>query len=487
MVVGLKCLKVHQPLFKFAYPVGGLMSKSFLCCVILFAVSFLSGCNMPVSYAWFCDPAYLAKKQQVAAVQSKAEKANWKIAERRERLRRGHGPYDKKAVDQDRSDRFVKKPSHHLKTTYLPTEKRKAKVVKVNHRQRVERQKRSQLKRRKLSALDGSISPEDGTLEAADKSREEKVENKLNDASPRLTLLRKVEEIQRPQSVTFDKKRLRFYVSRHGAKSADKKGAISLLARDGSLTDVNWVTGLGQPRGMAVVGDFLFVADGSSLVKIDIGKAVVVETYEIDGTFFFNDVAASSDGDVFVTDPLMNSIYKLRHSANENGVGREKNSLRVWLQSARLSGPNSLFVEGDQMFVGSIGLNKRDEVKGAAQVDDNAKDQPIGGLFKVDLNSKKIARLSQVSLPQLSSVVPDGEGSIYATTSGKANLLRFSISSGKLLESIDVARQFQLKSASSLGDIQYFSQSKEFWVPVKDNGHLLVFVRSDAVLLSEER
>lgn len=288
-----------------------------------------------------------------------------------------------------------------------------------------------------------------------------------------LTLLRSVMKVAHPQSIIFDKKRLRFYVSRLGEKAADKKGAIALLARDGGLINKAYVKGLNQPRGLAIIGEYLYVADGRSLVQIDVDSAKVINRFEDKDAFYFNDVVASNSGEVFVTDPLTNSINKL----TKNG------KFELFLQDPKLSGPNSLAIEGDDLYVGSMGLKSGDPKKPGEVL--KAASANEGGLFKISLSTKEISKISNEALPQISSIGLDQEGHLYAVGAGASELLKFTLSDGRLAERIDVQKLFKLSDTQGLGDFHYFPTSKEFWVPVKNNGHILVFVRSDATLTSE--
>ncbi len=281
---------------------------------------------------------------------------------------------------------------------------------------------------------------------------------------PTLKLLRSVDNLQHPQSITFDKKRLRFYVSQLGEKAQASTGSIALLARDGSVINNEWIKGLNQPRGMAIIDKWLYVADGKSLLKVDVETAKIVKRFEQPSAFYLYDVSKSKDGEIFVTDPLSNSILKLE--------GDE--ALSLWLKDKRLEGPNSLAIKGNKLYVSSIGLKSSSPQTGTGKIN------------QVNLDTKEISSLTtQKTLKKISSLNLDDEETIYATSLGAPKLMRFSLKTGKLLEKIDVQKSFDLKETQGLADFLYFPQSKEFWVPVKNNGHILVFVRGDATLFSE--
>lgn len=273
-------------------------------------------------------------------------------------------------------------------------------------------------------------------------------------------LLRTIDEVALPQSVVFDKPSLKFFVSRMGDRSRTQSGAISLLERDGTLVRKSWVSGLDQPRGMAIAAGRLFVADGKTLVEIDIAAAKIQNRYLQDDVFYFNDVAVSDGGRVFVSAPLSNTIYELKDG-----------ELEVFLKSAELSGPNALAIMGDVLYVGSIGLET-----GESDGDDR------GRIFEINLKSKRLKNFLLPSLASISSLGVDDNGGLFAAFEAGPQLLKIDIKRRALVERVDLSQMFKLKSRSGLGDFIYLAGSKEFWAPLKRNGHILVFGRSDAVL-----
>lgn len=308
------------------------------------------------------------------------------------------------------------------------------------------------------------LPPLKSTLSERDKRAKSK---KVQGAT--LKLLRSVDNLQHPQSITFDKKRLRFYVSQLGEKAQPSTGSIALLARDGSVINKAWIKGLNQPRGMAMKKGMLYVADGKSLLKIDVETAEIIKRFEQPNAFYLYDVSASEQGGIYVSDPLSNTILKLERDE----------TLRVWLKDKKLEGPNSLAQKGDKLYVSSIGLKASSPQSGPENTNS-------GKINQVQIATKQISSLTnQNNLKKIASLGIDDEGTIYATSLGAPKLMRFSLEDGQLLENIDVQKSFDLKATQGLADFLYFPQSKEFWVPVKNNGHILVFVRSDATLLTE--
>ena len=154
-------------------------------------------------------------------------------------------------------------------------------------------------------------------------------------------------EFRTPESVLHDARRKRLYVSNVDghANQKDGKGFISILAMDGKIERLEWVTGLNAPKGMALVGNRLYVADIDQLVEIDATRGVILKRHTAPGAKFLNDVAADSEGKVYVSDMLTNRIHRLAR-------GR----FAVWLESPQLESPNGLRVSGGQLYVGSWGV-----------------------------------------------------------------------------------------------------------------------------------
>lgn len=159
----------------------------------------------------------------------------------------------------------------------------------------------------------------------------------------------RTEGLQQPESVLFDPERKVFYVSNMvgGPTDKDGNGYIAKLSPDGKILEAEWVKGLNAPKGMAVRGDRLYVADIDRLVAIDIGTGEIAKVYEAPDAKFLNDVAVDKDGRVFVSGTFTNTIYAL-----------DGDTFDIWLSSDDLAGPNGLYVDGDRLIVASWGVGE---------------------------------------------------------------------------------------------------------------------------------
>ena len=135
---------------------------------------------------------------------------------------------------------------------------------------------------------------------------------------------------QAPESARLDAQRNVLYVSNIAGEPNGKDGVgfISKVSPDGNMQEAEWVTGLNAPKGMAMSGDLLYVSDVDQLVEIDLNNGEITNNCQAEGAQFLNDTVVHSDGRVFVSDMLADSIYVL-----ENGT------LSVWLRTRRWSIP----------------------------------------------------------------------------------------------------------------------------------------------------
>ncbi len=114
-----------------------------------------------------------------------------------------------------------------------------------------------------------------------------------------------------PESVLWDAEQQIWFVSNiNGSPVArDGNGFISSLDRDGGIKTLQFIAGgkdkavLNAPKGMAIVGDTLWVADIDAVRGFNRKTGATVATVEFGSEAkFLNDVAAGPDGTVYITD-----------------------------------------------------------------------------------------------------------------------------------------------------------------------------------------
>jgi len=107
-----------------------------------------------------------------------------------------------------------------------------------------------------------------------------------------------------PESVKWDSAQDVYFVSNiNGAPNAkDGNGFISKVGPAGMVMDSAFIKGLNVPKGMALVGDTLWVTDIDVVRAFNARTGTPVATVTVPGAIFLNDIAAAPDGSLYVTD-----------------------------------------------------------------------------------------------------------------------------------------------------------------------------------------
>lgn len=213
-----------------------------------------------------------------------------------------------------------------------------------------------------------------------------------------------------PESALYDPANDRIIVGNIAVFGPDAgmDGYLSLVSTDGELLEQDWVTDLMDPKGMAIVGDNLYVADAIGLHEIDLSDGTLLRTILLDGAMFPNDVTADADGTIYVSDMFGEAIYRVTDGTAEK-----------WLTDEAITLPNGLLVDGDRLIIGSMGANMNMETFSA---------EIPGGIILVDLASGDVTPVENASgLGGLDGVAKIGDmilvndnptGTIYAWGEG---------------------------------------------------------------------
>lgn len=189
-------------------------------------------------------------------------------------------------------------------------------------------------------------------------------------------------DLKNPESVAYAPKQEVLFVSNINGipTQKDQNGFISKVSSsNGSIIELNWVTGLNAPKGVAISNnnETLYVSDITDLVEIDIDSGKIIKRFNAPGSAFLNDVESDNQGNIYVSDTITNTIYKLDGDYNSNNIS----SLQAWLQSPQLNGPNGLHVDNskNRLIVTSLGEMSK----------------PGAGIEVVDLENKTITTLGK--------------------------------------------------------------------------------------------
>jgi sugar lactone lactonase YvrE len=245
-------------------------------------------------------------------------------------------------------------------------------------------------------------------------------------------------QFKTPESVIYEpNENVLFVSSIDGAPNGkDKQGFISKVSPlNGSIIELNWVTSLDAPKGMAVVNNtnnsLLYVSDITDLVEVDANSGKIINRYNAPGSGFLNDVASDNQGHVYVSDTVTNTIYRL--DTKNLGINSNNNnaSLQVWLQTPELNGPNGLYVDdtNNRLIVVSFG----------------AFSNPGGSIRVVDLQNRTMSSLGEegtaVPIGGLDGVEADSTGRYYYVTDNPAGKLYVVNSNGTGYETLDLQKQ----------------------------------------------
>ncbi len=180
--------------------------------------------------------------------------------------------------------------------------------------------------------------------------------------------------LKTPESALYDRDHQRLIVSNMNGGPADHdgNGYLSLLSLDGKVLNAQWATGMDAPKGLAIFGGRVFVADITHFRVVDANTGRILQTLTPDGAVFLNDVTVDAAGRVYVTDMMTNAIYRYQDG-----------SIDLWLRDERLASPNGILADGDRLIVGSWGKGIRADFS----------TEVPGGLLSVDVASRSITPL----------------------------------------------------------------------------------------------
>lgn len=160
-----------------------------------------------------------------------------------------------------------------------------------------------------------------------------------------------VEGLAHPESILWDKKDDVYLISNINGdpQAADDNGFIARVKPDGTVESKMWITGEGDvqldaPKGMAIVGDVLYVADITVVRKFNRTNGAAIGTITIDGAMFLNDLSPAPSGEVYVSDTFTNSVH----------VIDAQNAVTLLLSDPGLGGPNGLLADSDGVYVTSF-------------------------------------------------------------------------------------------------------------------------------------
>lgn len=219
-----------------------------------------------------------------------------------------------------------------------------------------------------------------------------------------------------PESVLWDEANDRYLVSNINGKplDVDNNGYISELSPDGTVKTPKLVAGgvnkvtLNAPKGMAIAGGLLYVADISSVRTFDAKTLAPKAEIKIPGATFLNDVAAGPDGKVYVSDSGMKQGEKDFEPTGTDAVYViEKGKAKALAKTTDLGRPNGLLVDGKTLLVVTFGS---------------------GELYRLDEKGKK-TDAAKVSKGGLDGIVSLADGSLLVSSWAGSEIVKGKVGS----------------------------------------------------------
>jgi len=179
-----------------------------------------------------------------------------------------------------------------------------------------------------------------------------------NPSKPVLTLK---DGIVTPESVLYDADADEYVISNINGDplTADGNGFISRFSPDGKVVKLKWIDKLNAPKGLAISGDNLYVADIDRVRMFDKKTGAAKGEVAIPGGTFANDLATALDGRVLVSETgLKKGAGKDFEPTNNDAVyaiDKDK-KLTTIAKTPDLGRPNGLLpVANDKIWVVTFG------------------------------------------------------------------------------------------------------------------------------------
>lgn len=147
-----------------------------------------------------------------------------------------------------------------------------------------------------------------------------------------------------------------------GPTDRDDNGFISRVAPDGNVSALKWIDGatdavrLDAPKGMALRGDTLFVADIDTVRLFHRTSGTSLGAWGVPGATFLNDLAVGPDGTLYATDTGIRLTADGMQDAGTDAVYRFDGGQPIAVVSgAGLGRPNGIVADATGLTVATYG------------------------------------------------------------------------------------------------------------------------------------
>ncbi len=269
--------------------------------------------------------------------------------------------------------------------------------------------------------------------------------NKVIESKESLNFVKATNDLLAPESVVFDEENKVLLVSCQ-AGEVPGDGSIAKVSLEGKILNPKFVSGLNNPKGIAISDGKIYVADLLELVEIDLQTGAVLKKYTQDKIQFMNDVTVDKAGNVYVSDMFISSIYKLD----------KKKNFSEWFSSPDMDNPNGLLAIGKEIYIGGWG-KFNDGKSGLA---------PQGRFQKINIKTKQITTITPNVLGNLDGVQVNDKNS-FIVSDWKGGKVYKVGKNGSIEELLSVEQ--------GVGDILYLPKKGMLVLPMKKQNQILFY------------
>lgn len=253
-----------------------------------------------------------------------------------------------------------------------------------------------------------------------------------------------------PESVVHDAGRGELFVSNMGTHGADAEPGDGFISRvsadDGRILELKWVTGLENPKGLALANGRLYVGDDRELVVIDLAAGRITARHApADGPGQFNDCTADPEGRVYVCSGRLGTVFRLSGNTFEPWVK---------LDTSVTGGINGLRAERDRLLLGGWSVRGPDGT------------EQLGHLSTISFADRSIGRLGTQPICHIDGIEPDGHGGYTVTDWLTGDVLHVSA---------DGEPRPLMKLARGTADHEYIEDAAVLLIPLMNDNVLRAY------------
>jgi sugar lactone lactonase YvrE len=166
-----------------------------------------------------------------------------------------------------------------------------------------------------------------------------------------------VRDLQAPEAARWDFDQNVWFIANINGDpfGKDNNGFIARLTAEGKVDSLKFIAGgrggatLNAPKGMAIVGDTLWVADIDAVRAFNKRTGATAGSVKVPGAKFLNDITAGPDGTLYITDSGLGP--KFSHPGPDRIYQIKNGKATVALESKALAAPNGIAFMEDALLI----------------------------------------------------------------------------------------------------------------------------------------